>query len=115
MENKAAVGLLGALAQETRLAIFRLLVTEGPTGMAAGEIGEKLGIPPATMSFHLKALSHAGLVESRQQSRFVYYAANFQAMNDLVAFLTENCCHGLPCGNSGASSHSDHLPAEANS
>lgn len=100
MENKAAVGLLGALAQETRLAIFRLLVGTGQEGMAAGEISEKLGIPQTTMSFHLKALSHAGLVEARQESRFVYYAANFQAMSKLVAFLIENCCHGIPCDTS---------------
>jgi len=106
MENKAAVGLLGALAQETRLAIFRLLVAEGPEGMAAGEIGDKLGIPPATMSFHLKTLSHAGLIESRQQSRYVYYAVNFQAMNDLLTFLTENCCHGHPCGSDTTSRNS---------
>ena len=92
MESINAVRALGALAQETRLGVFRLLVQQGPSGMAAGEVAEHLAIAPATLSFHLKELSHAGLVTSRQDGRFIFYAANFPAMNDLLAYLTENCC-----------------------
>lgn len=94
METKAVVRAFGALAQKTRLAIYRLLVTAGPEGLAAGAIGEKLDLPPATLSFHLKELSLAGLVRSRQEGRFVIYAANFDTMLGLVSFLTENCCGG---------------------
>jgi ArsR family transcriptional regulator len=97
METKAAVTALAALAQESRLAIFRLLVQTGPNGLAAGKIGEALGIPPSSLSFHMKELSYAGLVRSRQESRFVIYSANFEAVNDLLAFLTENCCGGRTC------------------
>lgn len=97
MKTKTVVKALSALAQESRLGVYRLLVQTGPAGMAAGAIADKLGLPPATLSFHLKALSHAGLVTSRQDGRFVIYAANFQAVNGLVAFLTENCCGGNPC------------------
>lgn len=92
MKSNEATRALAALAQETRLGVFRLLVQQGPTGMAAGEIAEQLGTAPATLSFHLKELSHAGLVTSRQDGRFIYYAANFAAMNELLAYLTENCC-----------------------
>jgi len=98
METTQAIKTLGALAQETRLAIFRLLVQAGPDGRAAGAIGEALDIPPATLSFHLGQLANAGLVQSRQEGRFVYYAADFSAMNSLVGFLTENCCGGNACG-----------------
>lgn len=94
MKAAEAVKALAALAQPTRLAIYRLLVVCGPEGMAAGQVAEKLKVAPATLSFHFKALSHAGLVESRQDGRFIYYAANFAAMNDMVAYLTENCCGG---------------------
>lgn len=100
MKTKDAVIALAALAQGTRLAVYRLLVQQGPSGLAAGEIASRLDIAPATLSFHLKELSHAGLVTSRQDGRFVYYAAQFEAMNELVAFLTENCCAadcGPPC------------------
>lgn len=97
MENKAAVSLLTALAQESRLTVFRLLVEQGPDGLPAGQIGERLGIPPATLSFHLKELSHAGLVQSRSAGRFVFYSANYAAISDLIAFLTENCCAGAAC------------------
>ena len=97
MDNKAAVSLLASLAQESRLAVFRLLVEQGPDGLPAGKIGEQLGIPPATLSFHLKELSHAGLVRSRQESRYIFYSANYAAMNNLLAFLTENCCAGSTC------------------
>jgi ArsR family transcriptional regulator len=100
METKAIVGALAALAQDTRLAVFRLLVQQGPSGLAAGEIAAQLDIAPATLSFHLKELAHAGLVSSRQDGRFVFYAANFDAMNALLAFLSENCCaaDGGSCG-----------------
>jgi DNA-binding transcriptional ArsR family regulator len=97
MENKPAVTALGALAQESRLAIFRLLVQTGPAGLAAGKIAETLGIAPSSLSFHMKELTHARLVTSRQESRFVIYSANFETMNELVGFLTENCCGGTPC------------------
>lgn len=97
METYHAIKALAALAQESRLAIFRLLVQVGPDGLAAGKISEELNIPPATLSFHLKELSHAELLTSRQESRFVIYAANYQAMTGLVDFLTENCCGGQPC------------------
>ena len=100
MENTNAASLFAALSHQTRLSIFRLLVQAGPTGVAAGEIGSALKVPPATVSFHLKELAHAGLIESRQQSRFVFYSANYSKMNELIAFLTENCCaaDGLSCG-----------------
>lgn len=94
MKIEAAVEALAALAQETRLSIFRLLVQTGKEGVAAGMLGEKLGIPPATLSFHLKALSHAGLVKSRTEGRFVIYSANFAGMDKLIAYLTEHCCAG---------------------
>jgi len=96
MENKAAVAALAALAQETRLSVYRLLVEAGPEGLPAGGIAEKLGVPSATLSFHLKELSHAGLVTSRPESRFIYYSANFEHMAALMSFLTHNCCHGMP-------------------
>ena len=96
METKEAVGALAALAQETRLLIFRLLVQVGPEGVAAGRIGEELDVPPATLSFHLKELNHAGLVSSRQEGRFIYYAADFEQMAALMTFLTRNCCQGMP-------------------
>ena len=92
MKPTEVVAALAALAQATRLAVFRMLVEQGPSGLAAGEIAEKLAIAPATLSFHLKELSHAGLVTTRQDGRFIYYAADFATMNDLIGFLTENCC-----------------------
>lgn len=94
MKVELAVGMLGALAQETRLAIFRLLVQAGQAGMAAGAIGEQLGIPPATLSFHLKALAQAGLAKARSESRFVIYTANYKEMDRLIDYLTEHCCAG---------------------
>lgn len=92
MKTIEAVRTLAALAQETRLDVFRLLVRQGASGLAAGEIAEEVGVSPATLSFHLKELAHAKLVNSRQDGRFVYYAANFSVMNRLLGFLTENCC-----------------------
>ena len=97
METSQAIQALSALAQESRLSIFRLLVQAGPPGMAAGTIGEKLDLPPATLSFHLAGLTRAGLAQSRQEGRFVIYRASFKNMNALVAFLTENCCQGAAC------------------
>jgi DNA-binding transcriptional ArsR family regulator len=96
MELKAATVILGALAQETRLSIFRLLIEAGPEGMAAGQISELLEVPPATLSFHLKELSHAGLAHSRSEGRFVYYSVDFECMAALMTFLTRNCCKGMP-------------------
>ena len=88
------VKALSALAQPTRLEIYRLLVATGPEGMAAGKVADRLKVSPATLSFHFKTLSHAGLLESRQDGRFIYYAANFAVMNGMVEYLTENCCGG---------------------
>ena len=96
VEIKPAVAALAALAQETRLAVFRLLVQAGPHGVPAGDIAQKLSVPPATLSFHLKELSHADLVTSRQEGRFVYYSANYENMAALMSFLTQNCCNGMP-------------------
>ncbi|WP_324778734.1 ArsR/SmtB family transcription factor [Thiobacillus sedimenti] len=97
METRAAVAALAALAQDSRLAIFRTLVQAGPAGLAAGKIGELTGIAPSSLSFHLKELAHAGLVEAQPAGRFVIYTANFDTMNALLGFLTENCCGGNPC------------------
>lgn len=102
MDNHAAVTALAALAQESRLATFRLLVQAGPAGLAASKIAEALGVPPSSLSFHLKELTHAQLIVPRQDGRFVIYAAQFDAMHALVAFLTENCCGGAPCPPGGA-------------
>jgi len=96
MELNAAVITLAALAQETRLAVFRLLVEAGPEGVAAGRIGESLKVPGATLSFHLKELARAGLVTTRQERQFIYYAVDFERMAELMTFLTRNCCQGMP-------------------
>jgi ArsR family transcriptional regulator len=93
-ENRSAVEALAALAQESRLTIFRLLVEQGPDGLAAGEIAERLKLPGATLSFHLKELARARLVSARQAGRFIYYNANYPAMNRLIDYLTRNCCRG---------------------
>ena len=92
-----AVDKLAALAQETRLRIFRLLVEAGQDGMNAGAIAEALGLAPATLSFHIAHLARSGLVVARQESRFIYYSANFSAMDELIAYLTDNCCQGKAC------------------
>lgn len=89
---------LGALAQESRLQVFRLLVGRGPAGLAAGEISERIGVPPTTLSFHLSQLSHAGLVTSRREGRSILYAADYGGMRGLMGFLTENCCQEGGCG-----------------
>lgn len=96
METKEAVNALAALAQETRLSVFRLLVQAGPEGVAAGVISDQLSVSPATLSFHLKELAHAGLVASRQEGRFVYYSADYSQMAALMTYLTQNCCQGMP-------------------
>lgn len=92
METSAAVNLLGALAQESRLSVFRLLVEAGPQGLSAGEISDELAIPASTLSFHLKDLNHAGLLDSERQGRSIIYRANYAAMNDLLQFMKHNCC-----------------------
>lgn len=94
MKADQAVIALAALAQETRLALFRLLVQQGTEGLSAGEIADRLRVPNATLSFHLKELLRAGLITSKQQGRFVFYAPNFTGMDQLIGFLTENCCQG---------------------
>ena len=102
MENNDAVLALAALAQESRLAAFRLLVQAGPGGLAASKIAEALGTPPSSLSFHLKELTNARLIAPRQEGRFLIYAAQFDTMNALLGFLTENCCGGNPCSSTGS-------------
>ncbi len=97
MEITAASERLAALGHETRLAIFRLLVQAGAEGGNAGVIGEKLEIPPPTLSFNLAHLSRVGLIKGRQESRFIYYVADYGTMDHLLAYLTKNCCQGSQC------------------
>ncbi|CAN0625961.1 ArsR family transcriptional regulator, arsenate/arsenite/antimonite-responsive transcriptional repressor [Burkholderia multivorans] len=97
METNSVVRALGALAQESRLAVFRLLVEVGPGGMSAGQIAERLGIAPSSLSFHMKELTYSNLVTVEQRGRFMIYSANYATMNGLLGFLTENCCGGNPC------------------
>ena len=97
MENKQFVTALAAIAQESRLAIFRLLIQAGTNGMNASKISDQLKIPPSSLSFHLKELNHANLIDVKQDGRFMIYTANFDTMNLLLNFLTENCCGGNPC------------------
>jgi ArsR family transcriptional regulator len=119
VEKKAAIGALGALAQETRLDLFRLLVTVGPTGLPAGVIAERLGVLPASLSFHLAQLVHAELIIQRRLGRQLIYSAEYGAMNDLLAYLTENCCQGASCApvcnpaTTFATGESDEAPARA--
>jgi ArsR family transcriptional regulator len=110
METIQAVDALAALAQGTRLAIYRLLVQSGPAGLAAGAVGEKLDLAPATLSFHLAHLARAGLVQSRPDGRFIIYSADFAQMDTLVGFLTENCCGG---GRACAPAHRPHARKKA--
>ncbi len=93
----AAVEQLAALGNASRLSVFRLLVKAGPTGLSAGIIAERLRLPPATLSFHLASLHHAGLLSSRQESRFVYYSVDFTVVDGLLAYLVEDCCQGVEC------------------
>ena len=97
MNTPDVLAALAALAQESRLAAFRLLVQTGPQGLAASKIAEQLDVSPSALSFHLKELSHAGLIVARQDGRFVIYSANFDTMNGLITFLTDNCCGGQSC------------------
>ncbi len=100
MERSEAIAALAALAQDLRLDIFRLLVQAGPDGLAAGQIGERLGLPSPTLSFHLNQLKQAGLVTFRRESRSLIYTAAYPTMNALLGYLTENCCQGdvAACG-----------------
>ena len=97
MTPTQTVKALAALAHETRLAVFRMLVQAGPEGLTPGGIAEALAIAASPLSFHLKELTHAGLIAARPDGRKIYYSANFTAMNELVVYLTENCCGGLAC------------------
>ena len=98
MEQSEAVAALGALAQDTRLQLYRVLVARGPAGLAAGTIAEQLGIVPSSLSFHLSQLLHAGLIAQRRLGRQIIYAAEYGAMNALLAYLSENCCgRGTAC------------------
>ncbi|WP_081095156.1 ArsR/SmtB family transcription factor [Erythrobacter donghaensis] len=102
MQPDLIIRALGALAQEHRLAAFRLLVQAGAEGIAAGALAERIGVPPSSMSFHLAQLAHAGLVTQRRESRSIIYAADYAAMAGLMAYLTENCCGGVPCEDTAA-------------
>lgn len=97
MKASAAVTMLTALAQETRLSAFRYLVQAGMDGLSAGELSTKLDVPASTLSFHLKELNNAKLIRAQQDGRFIYYSANFTQMNALLQYLTENCCGGETC------------------
>lgn len=97
MEKTKIITALAALAQESRLEVFRVLVPAGPEGLAAGKISELTGISPSSLSFHLKELLHANLVSSRSVGRFMIYTAEFSTMNQLLSYLTENCCAGSTC------------------
>jgi ArsR family transcriptional regulator len=97
METLSAAELLAALGHESRLAIFRLLVEAGPDGINAGGIGDQLGMPAATLSFHLAHLSRVGLIRGQKESRFIRYSADYSAMDELIHFLTNNCCQGNTC------------------
>jgi DNA-binding transcriptional ArsR family regulator len=118
MDQKRAIAALGALAQETRLELFRLLVACGPEGLSAGVIADKLGVMPSSLSFHLQQLVHAGLITQRRLSRQLIYSAEYGAMNELMAYLTENCCgRGAICApvcnpaDAFAEGESDEAPA----
>jgi ArsR family transcriptional regulator, arsenate/arsenite/antimonite-responsive transcriptional repressor len=97
MKTKDVISALAALSQESRLAIFRLLVETGPEGLAVGQIAEKLALANATLSFHLKELTNAGLTVAAPNGRSIIYSANFKTMGNLVNYLTENCCAGATC------------------
>lgn len=98
MEKKWIINALSALAHETRLAVFRDLVVAGPAGRTPGRLGKKLGIPGATLSFHLQHLVQAGLVEAAREGRSIRYTARYSAMDEVIAYLTENCCADSDCG-----------------
>jgi ArsR family transcriptional regulator len=98
MKAPQAVASLGALAHETRLEVFRLLVQRGPDGMSAGTIAQRVKLPPSSLTFHLQQLARAGLITQRRLSRQLFSAADFTAMNGLIGYLTENCCRGAAAG-----------------
>ena len=102
MDALTAVEALAALAQESRLKVFRLLVQRGPEGLAAGAISARVAIPPTTLSFHLTHLTHAGLVTARRNGRSIVYAADYRGMQDLMTFLTANCCQAAGCADTEA-------------
>lgn len=106
MESVQAVAALGALAQEHRLTLFRLLVQAGPAGMAAGAIAEAIGVPNSSLSFHLAQLSRAGLIGQERRGRSLIYRADYAAMNGLVGYLMENCCSGTDCAPAAACAES---------
>lgn len=97
MEEQLVIRALAALAQEVRLRVFRALVVAGPEGMTPGTLGEQLGVAPTTLSFHLKELTQAGLLQQSRSGRNLIYRADYACMGDLLAYLTENCCAGAPC------------------
>lgn len=106
MEKQAVISVLAALAQETRLDVFRLLVRAGSEGMPAGAIGDALGVPSATLSFHLKELKSCGALACRREGRSLIYSPDFRVVNELLSFLTENCCEGAGWGPHGTSGES---------
>lgn len=110
MDKLEAIAALGALAQESRLDMFRMLVQAGPKGLPAGQIGERLGLPSATLSFHLNQLRQAGLVTFQREGRSLIYMAEYPAMNALLGFLTENCCQGDPLAAESASAMAPRSP-----
>lgn len=110
MNASTAINALGALAQEHRLALFRLLVQAGADGMPAGAIAVALGVPNSSLSFHLASLSRAGLIRQQRQHRSLIYSANYDAMNALVGYLLENCCSGAACGPDGGCSEPSFEP-----
>lgn len=120
MDTADAIRSLGALAQETRLQAFRTLVQAGPAGCPAGTLADALGVPPTTLSFHLSQLANAGLVTARRDGRSILYAADFDRMNALIGFMTENCCGGTPssaglplCAPAPAAANATSSPDEA--
>jgi len=96
MDHSAVVTALGALAHDHRLTIYRWLVEQGPAGLPAGEIAERLGVPPSSLTFHLQHLHRAGLIGQRRDGRKLFYTADFERMRDLVGFLTDKCCSADP-------------------
>ena len=113
MKTPKVLIALAALAQETRLAVYRLLVEHAPEGLPAGQVAERLGIPPNSLSFHFKELTNAGLINSRQDGRFVWYRADLDAMNEVVGYLTENCCGSSAVCDPGCAPQSRQIAAAA--
>lgn len=111
MQSAKAIDALGALAQEHRLALFRLLVRAGQDGMSAGSLAQALSVPNSSLSFHLTHLNRAGLIEQRREGRSLIYTANYAAMNELVGYLWENCCAGADCGPAGFRSETERRSA----